>query len=83
MWCCWNLILTNRESLVGDVKVGGNLGCCDHETVEFSIRQAGSRAASKIQSWTSAEVLLVSSEIFFKQFHGNMPCREKGSKRIN
>jgi len=36
-----NLILTNREELVGDVKVRGCLGCSDCE-MEFRI-QRGSR----------------------------------------
>ncbi|KAJ7402270.1 rna-directed dna polymerase from mobile element jockey-like [Pitangus sulphuratus] len=31
-----DLMLTNRESLTGDVKTAGNLGCSDHEIVEFS-----------------------------------------------
>ncbi|GAB0182058.1 hypothetical protein GRJ2_000671100 [Grus japonensis] len=30
-------VLTNKEGLVGDVKVGGNLGCSDHEMLEFRI----------------------------------------------
>ncbi|KAF4798050.1 hypothetical protein TURU_066695 [Turdus rufiventris] len=33
-----NLILTNRGGFVGDVEIGGNLGCSDHEIVEFSVR---------------------------------------------
>ncbi|GAB0207135.1 mitochondrial enolase superfamily member 1 [Grus japonensis] len=32
-----DLVLTNKEGLVGDVKVGGSLGCSDHEMVEFRI----------------------------------------------
>ncbi|KAF4803717.1 hypothetical protein TURU_013832 [Turdus rufiventris] len=43
-----DLILTNREGLVGDVKVGGSLGCSDHEIVEFSIEQGGGRATRMI-----------------------------------
>jgi len=30
-----DLVLTNKEGLVEDVKVGGRLGCSDHEMVEF------------------------------------------------
>lgn len=32
-----NFLLTNSEGLVGDVKVGGILGCSDHQVVEISI----------------------------------------------
>jgi len=38
-----NLVLTNKEGLVGNVKLKSSLGCSDHETVEFKIlRVAGS-----------------------------------------
>ncbi|PKU31506.1 rna-directed dna polymerase from mobile element jockey-like [Limosa lapponica baueri] len=32
-----DLVLTNKEGLVEDVKVGGSLGCSDHEKMEFRI----------------------------------------------
>ena len=32
-----DLVLTNKEGLMEDVKVGGRLGCSDHEMVEFII----------------------------------------------
>ncbi|PKU41300.1 hypothetical protein llap_8389 [Limosa lapponica baueri] len=45
-----DLLLVNREGLVGDVKVGGHLGQSDHEIIEFSIlaeaRQGASRTAT-------------------------------------
>ena len=43
-----DLILTNKEGLVGDVKLKGSLGCSDHETVEFKILRAVRRAHSKL-----------------------------------
>jgi len=43
-----DLVLTNRDSLVKDVKAGGSLGCSDHEMVEFRILRGGSRAVSRI-----------------------------------
>lgn len=33
----FDLILMNWEGLFGDMKVGGNLGCSDHEIVKFNI----------------------------------------------
>jgi len=35
---------------VEDVKVGGRLGCSDHEMVEFRILLGGSRAISRIKT---------------------------------
>ncbi|GAB0209530.1 mitochondrial enolase superfamily member 1 [Grus japonensis] len=43
-----DLVLTNKEGLVGDVKLKGSLGCSDHEMVEFSILRAARRAHSKL-----------------------------------
>ncbi|GAB0180661.1 mitochondrial enolase superfamily member 1 [Grus japonensis] len=43
-----DLILTNKEGLVGDVKLKGSLGCSDHKMVEFRILRAARRAHSKL-----------------------------------
>ncbi|GAB0188840.1 hypothetical protein GRJ2_001349300 [Grus japonensis] len=43
-----DLILTNKEGLVGDIKLKGSLGCSDHEMVEFRILRAARRALSKL-----------------------------------
>ncbi|GAB0189075.1 hypothetical protein GRJ2_001372800 [Grus japonensis] len=43
-----NLVLTNKEGLLGNVKLKGSLGCSDHETVEFKICRAARRAHSKL-----------------------------------
>ncbi|GAB0179869.1 mitochondrial enolase superfamily member 1 [Grus japonensis] len=43
-----DLVLTNKEGLVGDVKAGGSLGCSDHEMVEFRILHGRSRAINRI-----------------------------------
>ncbi|GAB0190834.1 hypothetical protein GRJ2_001548700 [Grus japonensis] len=43
-----DLILTNKEGLVGNVKLKGSLGCSDHDVVEFKILRAARRAHSKL-----------------------------------
>ena len=43
-----DLVLTNKEGLVGSVKLKVSLGCSDHEMVEFKILQAVRRAHSKL-----------------------------------
>jgi len=45
-----DLVLKNKEGLVEDVKVGGRLGCSDHEMVEFRILRGGSRGISRIKT---------------------------------
>ena len=42
-----DLLFTNRESLVGDVEVGGCLGQSDYDMVEFSILGGVRRGNSK------------------------------------
>ncbi|GAB0206503.1 hypothetical protein GRJ2_003115900 [Grus japonensis] len=45
-----DLVLMNKEGLVGDVKDGGSLGCSDHEMVEFRILHGRSRAPMEVNS---------------------------------
>jgi len=45
-----DLVLTNKEKLIEDVKVGCSLSCSDHEMVEFRILRRGSSARSRIKS---------------------------------
>ena len=41
-----DLLLTNREGLVGDVVAGGCLGLSDHEMIEFLVQGEVKRGAS-------------------------------------
>ncbi|GAB0178004.1 hypothetical protein GRJ2_000265700 [Grus japonensis] len=43
-----DLVLTNEEGLVGDVKLKGSLGCSDHKMMEFKMLRAARRAHSKL-----------------------------------
>ncbi|GAB0190148.1 mitochondrial enolase superfamily member 1 [Grus japonensis] len=72
-----DLVLTNKEGLVGDVKLKGSLGCSDHEMVEFRILRAARRAHGKL---TSGEQTLASSEICLVEYHGTKPWKEEGPK---
>ncbi|KAG6926229.1 hypothetical protein G0U57_012464, partial [Chelydra serpentina] len=45
-----DLLLTNREELVGEVEVGGNLGSSDHEMVAFRILTKGRKESSRIRT---------------------------------
>ncbi|PKU31929.1 rna-directed dna polymerase from mobile element jockey- hypothetical protein [Limosa lapponica baueri] len=70
-----DLLLTNEEGLVGNVKLKGSLGCSDHEMVEFKILRAVRRA--RLLPWTSGEQTLASSGICFVEYHGIKPCGGK------
>lgn len=43
-----DLILTNKEEVVGNVELKGSLSCSNHEMVEFEFLRAVSRAHRKL-----------------------------------
>lgn len=43
-----DLVLTNKERLLENVKCKGSLGCIDDEIVKFKILEAGRRADNKL-----------------------------------
>ena len=43
-----DLVLTNKEWLVSNVKLKGSLGCHNHEMVEFKILRVSKRVHSKL-----------------------------------
>lgn len=42
-----NLVLINMEGQFGNIKVGGSLGCSDHETVEYRILHRRNKVISR------------------------------------
>ncbi|PKU47773.1 nipped-b-like protein [Limosa lapponica baueri] len=59
-----DLLLVNREELVGEVEVGGRLGHSDHEMIEFSILGETRRKAVRIvfQNKSSRTVITITVE---------------------
>ena len=45
-----DLVLTNTEELIKEVKIGGSLGCSDHTLVEFVISMNTRLAKSKVRT---------------------------------
>ncbi|GAB0186577.1 hypothetical protein GRJ2_001123000 [Grus japonensis] len=73
-----DLVLTNKEGLVGNVKLQGSLGCSDHETVEFKIHKAVRRAHSKL---TTVDFRRADSGLF-RDLFGRVPWdKALGGKR--
>jgi len=35
----WDPLLTNANELIGDMRIGGCLGCSDHVVVEFMLQR--------------------------------------------
>ncbi|GAB0184947.1 highly reducing polyketide synthase PKS6 [Grus japonensis] len=75
-----DFVLTNKERLVGNVKLKGSLGCSDHEMVEFKNLRTVRRVHIKLP-WTSGEQTLPSSGICLVEYHGTKPWREEGPKK--
>jgi len=66
-----DLVQMNKEGLVEDVKVGGRLGCSDHEMVEFRILRGGSRVISRIKTLDSGEITVASSRSYLEESCGS------------
>jgi len=64
-----DLVLKNKEELVENVKVGGRLGCSDHEIMEFRILGGGIRTISRIKSLD----LRRANSGLFKELLGGIP----------
>lgn len=45
-----DLVLTNAEGLIKEIKIGGNLGCSDHALVESVILKATGLAKSRVRT---------------------------------
>ena len=45
-----DLTVTNATELIGDVKIGGSLGCSDLAMVEFAVLRSKGRAKSKVRA---------------------------------
>ena len=50
-----DLVLINRERLLGNRKLKDSLGCSDHEMVEFEILRGGKGVHRKLATWTSGK----------------------------
>lgn len=65
-----DLVLTNKECLVGDMKAGDSLGCREHKLVEFRILCESSKAKSRI----TALVFGIANFVLFKKQLASTPC---------
>ena len=45
-----DLLVTNTSELIGDIKIGGSLGCSDHALVEFAVLRDMGQAKSKVRT---------------------------------
>lgn len=66
-----DLVLNNKDRLVGNMKLTGRLDCSDHETVELKI-------VSGSLIWILGEQTSNSSGIYLVQHHRIKPWRAEG-----
>ncbi|GAB0178067.1 hypothetical protein GRJ2_000272000 [Grus japonensis] len=79
-----DLVLTNKEGLVGNVKLKSNLGCSDHEMVEFKILRAVRRAHRRLTAldFRRADFGLLSPQgSCLVEYHRTKPWREEGPRK--
>ncbi|PKU29506.1 glycerol kinase [Limosa lapponica baueri] len=55
-----DLVLTNEEGLVEDIKVGGNLGCSDRVKMEFRIMDSICKSISRTDTLDFRRILIFS-----------------------
>jgi len=75
-----DLVLTNKEGLVGNVKLKG-LVCSDHEMVEFKILSAARRAQQAHCPGLQRSILWPPSGICSVEYPGINPWKEEGHKK--
>jgi len=44
------VLVTNTSELIGDIKIGGSLGCSDHTLVELAVLRDTGQAKSKVRT---------------------------------
>lgn len=67
-----DLILTNMDGLVGNMKVKGSCSYCDHEMVHFCIQRTVRMEHSKL---ISLDLLRADFDLF-RGLLGRMPCNK-------
>ncbi|PKU31341.1 dtw domain-containing protein 2 [Limosa lapponica baueri] len=73
-----DLVLTNKEGLVGNVKLKVSLGCSDHEMVEFKALRAARKVCSKL---TTLDFRRADFGILRNLIGRVKPWREEGHKK--
>lgn len=77
-----DLILSNKEGLVGNVKLKGSLGCSGCQMVQFRMLSAARREHSNLTYLGFRKADLASLGISFVESHGTKPFRKEGPKKI-
>lgn len=76
-----DLVFTNKEGLLGNMKYKSSLGCCDHKMVEFKILMVVRRVHNKSLPWTSGEQTLASSGICLVEVLWNKALMGRGAQQ--
>ncbi|RMC15120.1 hypothetical protein DUI87_07301 [Hirundo rustica rustica] len=74
-----DLVPTNQEVLMENVKLKGSLGCSDHGMEDPKTLSAVRRVHSNL---TSGEKTVASSESYLLEYHGIKPWKEEGPRKM-
>jgi len=76
-----DLLVTNTGELIGDIKVGGSLGCSDHALVVFAVLRGMGQVKSKVRTLNFRKAKFQ----LFKELVSRTPwesaLRDKGAKQ--
>lgn len=64
-----DIVFTNKEGLVGDVKAGSRLGCSNQKVVEFRILHRRTKTISRIERIESLYIMRANF-VLLKDLHG-------------
>ncbi|PKU42375.1 hypothetical protein llap_7322 [Limosa lapponica baueri] len=74
-----DLLVTNAIKLIGDIKIGGSLGCSDHALLEFAVLSDMGQEKNKVRTLNSRKAN------FFKELVSRTPwetaLRDKGAEQ--
>ncbi|PKU46242.1 pecanex-like protein hypothetical protein [Limosa lapponica baueri] len=77
-----DLVFTNKEGLVGNVKFKGSLSCSDHEMVEFKIHRAARRVCSKLATLDFRRADWSPEKSDWQGSLGERTGRERGPRKL-
>jgi len=77
-----DLVLTNKEGLVENLKLKGSLGCNDHDLVDLKSLRAARRVHSKLTAPDFRKQTLACSGICSVAYHETRPGGKRGPRKL-
>ena len=74
-------MLTNTSEIMGDVKIGGNLGCSDHAMVDFTVLRDMGKARSVVRTLNFRKDKFQLFKQLVSRTTWEMVLRDRGAER--